>query len=150
MRFRFRLQRILDLKDMEEELKRKEFSSLKRLLDEEGKRLALIKGIYAEGVLEYGKGVHIDPYHLETLRLYLARIREELERAERRWESLDESARAKLEELKEAMKEVKVLEYLKEKGMRRHRKLEIVKEQAMIDEYNTRRGKNGFPGEDEG
>lgn len=151
MRYRFRLERVLDLREKEEELRKREFSTIMEFLKKEEIRAALIREVYEQGVVEFLNHPGITPHALEVLRAYLLRVREELKRCEDGVKAMRKASEAKLEELQAVKREVKALEYLREKGLKRHKRTEVLREQSLTDEYNSRRHKSGLHGEgDEG
>ena len=144
MRYRFRLERILELREKEEGLKEREFATLKELLEKERMRASSARDAYEEGVARFLDGSGMDLHRLEMMRLYIRRMREEVERCEEGVRMVEKASEAKSRELQEVRREVKTLEYLKERGLKRYRKVEAVREQAVTDEYNSRRYANGL------
>ncbi len=141
-RFKFRLEKVLEVRRRKEEEKEKELASLKKELRREEEFLEKLRketSLIAERIGAFQK-VDDESLNLEELRReydYLEVLRNKITRHLNTVEKLMIKIEEKRKELIEASKERKIMEKLKDKQYRKFRSEEERKERKVLDEIGT-------------
>lgn len=137
--FKFKLQKALDIKIQEEDLKRKELTDKQQLLENEKEKLNQINNKIIEMIHSYSKN-KTGSLNIALMNSYENFIRKLKLEKEDQIDIVD-LVEKKVEEAKnmflEVRKERKIFEKLKEKRYENFMKEELKKEQNFIDELST-------------
>jgi len=138
-RFSFRFKSVLDVKNIKEELKQKEFSAVERLLREEEGLLRhflseqeMLQNSLSSELSKKISGVELAFHHEYGLALTKA-IKNQEEKLQILRKSLDE----KRNELIEATKEKKVIENIKKRDIKEYRSSLAREEQNFLDDITA-------------
>ena len=134
--YKFKLESVLNYRGQLEEMLKKEFSSLQETLSIEEARLSELGGFYDSRAEEMLGKDEIKASELDVYRGYLKLIKEKMAETRETIEGIQRKIDTKRGELMAASREKKVLEAVKEKGLKEHVRGEARIEQAVSDEFN--------------
>jgi flagellar FliJ protein len=135
--YKFKLESVLNYRGQLEEMLKKEFSDLQASLSMEETRLTELGGFYETRAGEMLSKDEIQAGELQTYRGYLDLVKEKMGEAREAIELIQGKIDKKRDELMSAAREKKVLEAVKDKGLKDHLKGEAKAEQAINDEFNV-------------
>jgi flagellar FliJ protein len=139
--YKFNLQSVLDHRQLTEDSLKRELAEIQRhrqaarqqleaLEEREKHTMALLKQEQAEGISSDG----VVGFHA-----YLARLSQQIIKQKMALCDLQQKESAKLNELGEALKKRKILEKLKDQGLRRYQRMIVKEEMQYIDEVAVNR-----------
>jgi len=135
-RFRFRFQRILEIKGRVEEVCRSALGEAVAVLNQEQDRLAELEGmrqVYRQGS-ERLPAAQLDPALLGLNASFLLRLQREIREQQEHIRRVEAIVEDKRQKLLAATKERRVFEILKERDMEGHRREWKRQEQNLLDE----------------
>lgn len=134
--FKFKLEPVLRVKKIMEDIKKREFGETLRAFLSAKKRLEELRE-ERHNILKILENETIDPYRLRRALEYAQFLKGELERLEKEVEKKRRELERKRRELMDAMKERKIMERLKEKKLEEYRREEFIKEVKLLDEIGS-------------
>lgn len=138
-KFRFKLEKILDLKQREEDKRQAEFKEAQVTYEQENEKLKILKkkcGLYRKGYHEAQLG-RIEIEQVKFYQRYIYQLEDQIEREILQLKILGDRLNTAQENLLEAVKEKKKLEKLREKHIEDYGKMLKKYEQQQIDEIST-------------
>lgn len=139
MSFKFKLQRLLDVKEKIEETKKNEFAEAKKNLNEAIKRKEdlILKRQNLLNEMKDVSDIGSYKYKIAEYNRYLVTLKNLQVRIERNIKILELELEKKRIELSEAVKNRKILEKMKEKDLEKYKKEELKIEEAIVNEIVT-------------
>lgn len=141
-KYSFRLQPVLDIREKTLEDKRLEMAQVIQLLNEqqEGLERLIAKQIsYKDELESLSLEDDLNVFALANFKNYMVNLQEQITQQEHNIENTKKALRVKQEAVNEALKDVKVLEKLKEKQSQKFYKDIEMKEANEIDDISTAR-----------
>lgn len=138
-KFRFRLQKLLEIRRLKEDLQRQELARARQALDREKANLAELKGVQAEAIDELRaafEGV-LDVDRIASYHRYLGLLAHHIGDRQAAVGRLAREEAAKRAAVIAARRERKIVEKLKERAYARYRDEVAHMEQAFLDEVGT-------------
>lgn len=135
--FKFRLESLLDFRRNIEDLLKREFSVSRKELDEKEKELDKLVDYYAkeiEAMIQKGEFTALE---INMFRDHLMRLKDNMENRGKVVKSLKDKVQKWQNKLVAAVRERKVLDFLREMDYKEYKKSESRNEQFQIDEYNS-------------
>ncbi|MEW5768006.1 MAG: flagellar export protein FliJ [bacterium] len=136
MPFRFRFQRILEIREHKEEVLRGELAEARRRLSQQEQLVERIKKAHLDCLdeLRQRKKKGIFPEEIRWYQRYLNKLLLDIAAAEGKQESLSKEVEAARERLVKASQDRRIMERLKERALERYKEEEALKEQNFLDE----------------
>jgi len=141
-KYSFRLQPVLDIREKTLEDKRLEMSQVIQLLNEQQEgleRLIAKQASYKDELESLSLEDDLNVFALANFKNYMVNLQEQITQQEHNIENTKKALRVKQEAVNEALKDVKVLEKLKEKQSQKFYKDIEMKEANEIDDISTAR-----------
>lgn len=141
-KYSFRLQPVLDIREKTLEDKRLEMAQVIQLLNEQQEgleRLIAKQASYKDELESLSLEDDLNVFALANFKNYMVNLQEQITQQEHNIENTKKALRVKQEAVNEALKDVKVLEKLKEKQSQKFYKDIEVKEANEIDDISTAR-----------
>lgn len=141
-KYSFRLQPVLDIREKTLEDKRLEMAQIIQLLNEqqEGLERLIEKQVsYKDELESLSLEDDLNVFALANFKNYMVNLQEQITQQEHNIENTKKALRVKQEAVNEALKDVKVLEKLKEKQSQKFYKDIEMKEANEIDDISTAR-----------
>ncbi len=135
--YKFNLESVLNYRGQLKDMLKKEFSALQETLTTEEVRLSEFGSFYDSKAAEMLGKDEIKASELEVYRNYLQLIKEKMLDTRKTIEMIQEKLDMKRTELAAASREKKVLEAVREKGLKEHLREEAKIEQTVSDEFNV-------------
>lgn len=141
-KYSFRLQPVLDIREKTLEDKRLEMAQVIQLLNEQQEgleRLISKQASYKDELESLSLEDDLNVFALANFKNYMVNLQEQITQQEHNIENTKKALRVKQEAVNEALKDVKVLEKLKEKQSQKFYKDIEMKEANEIDDISTAR-----------
>lgn len=141
-KYSFRLQPVLDIREKTLEDKRLEMAQVIQLLNEQQEgleRLIAKQASYKDELESLSLEDDLNVFALANFKNYMVNLQEQITQQEHNIENTKKALRVKQEAVNEALKNVKVLEKLKEKQSQKFYKDIEMKEANEIDDISTAR-----------
>lgn len=141
-KYSFRLQPVLDIREKALEDKRLEMAQVIQLLNEQQEgleRLIAKQASYKDELESLSLEEDLNVFALANFKNYMVNLQEQITQQEHNIENTKKALRVKQEAVNEALKDVKVLEKLKEKQSQKFYKDIEMKEANEIDDISTAR-----------
>lgn len=141
-KYSFRLQPVLDIREKTLEDKRLEMAQVIQLLNEQQEgleRLIAKQASYKDELESLSLEDDLNVFALANFKNYMVNLQEQITQQEHNIENTKKALRVKQEAVNEALKDVKVLEKLKEKQSQKFYKDIETKEANEIDDISTAR-----------
>ncbi|RAI11883.1 MAG: flagellar export protein FliJ [Candidatus Melainabacteria bacterium] len=141
-KYSFRLQPVLDIREKTLEDKRLEMAQVIQLLNEQQEgleRLIAKQTSYKDELESLSLEDDLNVFALANFKNYMVNLQEQITQQEHNIENTKKALRVKQEAVNEALKDVKVLEKLKEKQSQKFYKDIEMKEANEIDDISTAR-----------
>ncbi len=141
-KYSFRLQPVLDIREKTLEDKRLEMAQVIQLLNEQQEgleRLIAKQASYKDELESLSLEDDLNVFALANFKNYMVNLQEQITQQEHNIENTKKALRVKQEAVNEALKDVKVLEKLKEKQSQKFYKDIEMKETNEIDDISTAR-----------
>lgn len=141
-KYSFRLQPVLDIREKTLEDKRLEMAQVIQLLNEQQEgleRLIAKQASYKDELESLSLEDDLNVFALANFKNYMVNLQEQITQQEHNIENTKKALRVKQEAVNEALKDVKVLEKLKEKQSQKFYKDIEMKEANDIDDISTAR-----------
>lgn len=141
-KYSFRLQPVLDIREKTLEDKRLEMAQVIQLLNEQQEgleRLIAKQASYKDELESLSLEDDLNVFALANFKNYMVNLQEQITQQEHNIENTKKALRVKQETVNEALKNVKVLEKLKEKQSQKFYKDIEMKEANEIDDISTAR-----------
>lgn len=141
-KYSFRLQPVLDIREKTLEDKRLEMAQVIQLLNEQQEgleRLIAKQASYKDELESLSLEDDLNVFALANFKNYMVNLQEQITQQEHNIENTKKALRVKQEAVNEALKDVKVLEKLKEKQSQKFYKDIEMKEVNEIDDISTAR-----------
>lgn len=141
-KYSFRLQPVLDIREKTLEDKRLEMAQVIQLLNEQQEgleRLIAKQASYKDELESLSLEDDLNVFALANFKNYMVSLQEQITQQEHNIENTKKALRVKQEAVNEALKDVKVLEKLKEKQSQKFYKDIEMKEANEIDDISTAR-----------
>lgn len=141
-KYSFRLQPVLDIREKTLEDKRLEMAQVIQLLNEQQEgleRLIAKQASYKDELESLSLEDDLNVFALANFKNYMVNLQEQITQQEHNIENTKKALRVKQEAVSEALKDVKVLEKLKEKQSQKFYKDIEMKEANEIDDISTAR-----------
>ncbi|RAI12240.1 MAG: flagellar export protein FliJ [Candidatus Melainabacteria bacterium] len=141
-KYSFRLQPVLDIREKTLEDKRLEMAQVIQLLNEQQEgleRLIAKQASYKDELESLSLEDDLNVFALANFKNYMVNLQEQITQQEHNIENTKKALRVKQEAVNEALKDVKVLEKLKEKQSQKFYKDIEMKEANEIDDISTAR-----------
>lgn len=141
-KYSFRLQPVLDIREKTLEDKRLEMAQVIQLLNEQQEgleRLIAKQASYKDELESLSLEDDLNVFALANFKNYMVNLQEQITQQEHNIENTKKALRVKQEAVNEALKDVKVLEKLKEKQSQKFYKGIEMKEANEIDDISTAR-----------
>lgn len=141
-KYSFRLQPVLDIREKTLEDKRLEMAQVIQLLNEQQEgleRLIAKQASYKDELESLSLEDDLNVFALANFKDYMVNLQEQITQQEHNIENTKKALRVKQEAVNEALKDVKVLEKLKEKQSQKFYKDIEMKEANEIDDISTAR-----------
>lgn len=141
-KYSFRLQPVLDIREKTLEDKRLEMAQVIQLLNEQQEgleRLIAKQASYKDELESLSLEDDLNVFALANFKNYMVNLQEQITQKEHNIENTKKALRVKQEAVNEALKDVKVLEKLKEKQSQKFYKDIEMKEANEIDDISTAR-----------
>lgn len=141
-KYSFRLQPVLDIREKTLEDKRLEMAQVIQLLNEQQEgleRLIAKQASYKDELESLSLEDDLNVFALANFKNYMVNLQEQITQQEHNIENTKKALRVKQEAVNEALKDVKVLEKLKEKQSQKFYKDIKTKEANEIDDISTAR-----------
>lgn len=141
-KYSFRLQPVLDIREKTLEDKRLEMAQVIQLLNEQQEgleRLIAKQASYKDELESLSLEDDLNVFALANFKNYMVNLQEQITQHEHNIENTKKALRVKQEAVNEALKDVKVLEKLKEKQSQKFYKDIEMKEANEIDDISTAR-----------
>ena len=141
-KYSFRLQPVLDIREKTLEDKRLEMAQVIQLLNEQQEgleRLIAKQASYKDELESLSLEDDLNVFALANFKNYMVNLQEQITQQEHNIENTKKALRVKQETVNEALKDVKVLEKLKEKQSQKFYKDIEMKEANEIDDISTAR-----------
>lgn len=141
-KYSFRLQPVLDIREKTLEDKRLEMAQVIQLLNEQQEgleRLIAKQASYKDELESLSLEDDLNVFALANFKNYMVNLQEQITQQEHNVENTKKALRVKQEAVNEALKDVKVLEKLKEKQSQKFYKDIEMKEANEIDDISTAR-----------
>lgn len=141
-KYSFRLQPVLDIREKTLEDKRLEMAQVIQLLNEQQEgleRLIAKQTSYKDELESLSLEDDLNVFALANFKNYMVNLQEQITQQEHNIENTKKALRVKQEAVNEALKDVKVLEKLKEKQSQKFYKNIEMKEANEIDDISTER-----------
>lgn len=141
-KYSFRLQPVLDIREKTLEDKRLEMAQVIQLLNEQQEgleRLIEKQASYKDELESLSLEDDLNVFALANFKNYMVNLQEQITQQEHNIENTKKALRVKQEAINEALKDVKVLEKLKEKQSQKFYKDIEMKEANEIDDISTAR-----------
>lgn len=141
-KYSFRLQPVLDIREKTLEDKRLEMAQVIQLLNEQQEgleRLIAKQAAYKDELESLSLEDDLNVFALANFKNYMVNLQEQITQQEHNIENTKKALRVKQEAVNEALKDVKVLEKLKEKQSQKFYKDIEMKEANEIDDISTAR-----------
>lgn len=141
-KYSFRLQPVLDIREKTLEDKRLEMAQVIQLLNEQQEgleRLIAKQTSYKDELESLSLEDDLNVFALANFKNYMVNLQEQITQQEHNIENTKKALRVKQEAVNEALKDVKVLEKLKEKQSQKFYKNIEMKEANEIDDISTAR-----------
>lgn len=141
-KYSFRLQPVLDIREKTLEDKRLEMAQVIQLLNEQQEgleRLIAKQASYKDELESLSLEDDLNVFALANFKNYMVNLQEQIIQQEHNIENTKKALRVKQEAVNEALKDVKVLEKLKEKQSQKFYKDIEMKEANEIDDISTAR-----------
>lgn len=141
-KYSFRLQPVLDIREKTLEDKRLEMAQVIQLLNEQQEgleRLIAKQASYKDELESLSLEDDLNVFALANFKNYMVNLQEQITQQEHNIENTKKALRVKQEAVNEALKDVKVLEKLKEKQSQKFYKNIEMKEANEIDDISTAR-----------
>lgn len=141
-KYSFRLQPVLDIREKTLEDKRLEMAQVIQLLNEQQEgleRLIAKQASYKDELESLSLEDDLNVFALANFKNYMVNFQEQITQQEHNIENTKKALRVKQEAVNEALKDVKVLEKLKEKQSQKFYKDIEMKEANEIDDISTAR-----------
>lgn len=141
-KYSFRLQPVLDIREKTLEDKRLEMAQVIQLLNEQQEgleRLIAKQASYKDELESLSLEDDLNVFALANFKNYIVNLQEQITQQEHNIENTKKALRVKQEAVNEALKNVKVLEKLKEKQSQKFYKDIEMKEANEIDDISTAR-----------
>lgn len=141
-KYSFRLQPVLDIREKTLEDKRLEMAQVIKLLNEQQEgleRLIAKQASYKDELESLSLEDDLNVFALANFKNYMVNLQEQITQQEHNIENTKKALRVKQEAVNEALKDVKVLEKLKEKQSQKFYKDIEMKEANEIDDISTAR-----------
>ena len=141
-KYSFRLQPVLDIREKTLEDKRLEMAQVIQLLNEQQEgleRLIAKQTSYKDELESLSLEDDLNVFALANFKNYMVNLQEQITQQEHNIENTKKALRVKQEAVNEALKDVKVLEKLKEKQSQKFYKDIEMKETNEIDDISTAR-----------
>lgn len=141
-KYSFRLQPVLDIREKTLEDKRLEMAQVIQLLNEQQEgleRLIAKQASYKDELESLSLEDDLNVFALANFKNYMVNLQEQITQQEHNIENTKKALRVKQEAVNEALKNVKVLEKLKEKQSQKFYKDIEMKETNEIDDISTAR-----------
>lgn len=141
-KYSFRLQPVLDIREKTLEDKRLEMAQVIQLLNEQQEgleRLIEKQASYKDELESLSLEDDLNVFALANFKNYMVNLQEQITQQEHNIENTKKALRVKQEAVNEALKDVKVLEKLKEKQSQKFYKDIEMKEANEIDDISTAR-----------
>ena len=141
-KYSFRLQPVLDIREKTLEDKRLEMAQVIQLLNEQQEgleRLIAKQTSYKDELESLSLEDDLNVFALANFKIYMVNLQEQITQQEHNIENTKKALRVKQEAVNEALKDVKVLEKLKEKQSQKFYKDIEMKEANEIDDISTAR-----------
>lgn len=141
-KYSFRLQPVLDIREKTLEDKRLEMAQVIQLLNEQQEgleRLIAKQTSYKDELESLSLEDDLNVFALANFKNYMVNLQEQITQQEHNIENTKKALRVKQEAVNEALKDVKVLEKLKEKQSQKFYKGIEMKEANEIDDISTAR-----------
>ena len=141
-KYSFRLQPVLDIREKTLEDKRLEMAQVIQLLNEQLKGLEKLiakQASYKDELESLSLEDDLNVFALANFKNYMVNLQEQITQQEHNIENTKKALRVKQEAVNEALKDVKVLEKLKEKQSQKFYKDIEMKEANEIDDISTAR-----------
>ena len=141
-KYSFRLQPVLDIREKTVEDKRLEMAQVIQLLNEQQEgleRLIAKQASYKDELESLSLEDDLNVFALANFKNYMVNLQEQITQQEHNIENTKKALRVKQEAVNEALKDVKVLEKLKEKQSQKFYKDIEMKEANEIDDISTAR-----------
>ncbi|MDI6793161.1 MAG: flagellar export protein FliJ [bacterium] len=136
MPFRFRFQRILEIREHKEEVLRGELSEAKRKLSQQEQVVSSLNEAHLNCLdeLRQRKKTGIIPEEIRWYQRYLNKLLVEIASEEKKQENLSKEVDAARQRLVKASQDKRVMERLKDRALERYKEEEALKEQDFLDE----------------
>ena len=141
-KYSFKLQPVLDIREKTLEDKRLEMAQVIQLLNEQQEgleRLIAKQASYKDELESLSLEDDLNVFALANFKNYMVNLQEQITQQEHNIENTKKALRVKQEAVNEALKDVKVLEKLKEKQSQKFYKDIEMKEANEIDDISTAR-----------
>ena len=141
-KYSFRLQPVLDIREKTLEDKRLEMAQVIQLLNEQQEgleRLIAKQASYKDELESLSLEDDLNVFALANFKNYMVNLQEQITQQEHNIENTKKALRVKQEAVNEALKDVKVLEKLKEKQSQKFYKDIEMREANEIDDISTAR-----------
>ena len=138
MGYKFTYQKILDVRNIQEDQKSTETASTQRELKEKQEKLEKLRELKTKHVNGNGEKTNSNPHEMLLNDFYLNQVNNKLENQQKEVEKKESELKEKRAELLEATKSKKIMDKLKETEFRNYKKEEDRKDQKDLDEIGAK------------